>query len=96
MPLAMLPPFVVPKNSTIHPIPLAEQQNSVANGVGRVIRVPNPRWWVRVLVRDVFGQYLLIIIIVVPFLLFFVVVEATTAGLQNQSKNALTSAKPRG
>jgi hypothetical protein len=33
MPLAMLPALVVPKNSTVHPHPLAEQQKSVANGV---------------------------------------------------------------
>ncbi len=70
MPLATPLPLVVPKNNPVHPLPLAEQQKSVANGVGRVIRVPNSRWF-RGPVKDAIGQYLLIIITAMNFWCFF-------------------------
>ncbi len=85
MPLATLLPLVVPKNSTVYPLLLAKQQKIVANGVWRAIHIPNPRWWVRVFVRDTFGRYLLIVIILVLFLLFFWLVEATTTSIKNCS-----------
>jgi hypothetical protein len=90
MPLAMPPPFVVPKTSTVHPLPLAKQQKSVANGVGKATSVPNLQWWARVLVRDAFEQYLSIVVIVVPFLLFFWLVEPTTTPIKNRSRQHTT------
>ena len=40
----------------------------VTKGVGRVIRVPDPQWRIRVLVKDAFGR---IVIIVASFAVFF-------------------------
>ncbi len=95
MPLTTLPPLAVPKNSTVPPLPLAEQQKNVSKGVWRVIHIPKLQWWVRFLVRDAFGQYLSIII-VVPFLLLVWLVEAIATREQHQSKIALASTLPRG
>jgi hypothetical protein len=90
MPLTTLLPLVVPKNSTVYPLLLAKQQKIVANGVWRAIHIPNPRWWVRVFVRDTFGRYLLIVIILVLFLLFFWLVEATMTPIKNCSHQRTT------
>ncbi len=54
------------------------------------ICIPNPQWWVRVLVRDMLRQYLSIFIIVMPFLLFFWLVEATMTPIINCSCQSTT------